>query len=78
MDTPRTREATGQLENVKNEIREGIAQGQFSLRELQQALLDKSKAAVETTDRLVHDNPWHSIGIAAAIGLGIGLLFPRR
>jgi len=78
MDTPRIREATGQLENVKSEIREGLTKGQFNLGELQQALLDKSKAAAATTDRLVHDNPWHSIGIAAAFGLVIGLLMPRR
>jgi len=31
-------------------------------------MIEKSKAAARATDQLVHDNPWQSVGIAAAVG----------
>jgi ElaB/YqjD/DUF883 family membrane-anchored ribosome-binding protein len=30
------------------------------------------------TDRFVHDRPWQAIGIAAAVGLVIGVLIGRK
>ncbi|MCW4150995.1 DUF883 family protein [Halomonas sp. 18H] len=32
----------------------------------------------DSTDRYVHDNPWTSIGIGAAVGVVVGLLIGRR
>lgn len=78
MDTPRTRELGNEAQNIKEQIEESVSKGRYSLGELQKVVVDKSKAAAETTDRLVHDNPWSSIGVAAAIGFAIGLLMPRR
>ncbi len=44
---------------------------------LQDAVVERSKAAAQATDDYVHDNPWKSIGLAAAVGLAIGLLVNR-
>ncbi|MCZ7654646.1 MAG: hypothetical protein M5R42_10755 [Rhodocyclaceae bacterium] len=38
----------------------------------------KTRLVARATDDYVHDNPWRSIGIAAGIGLVIGLLIGRR
>jgi len=51
---------------------------QATLQHLQQATVEKAKAAGHATDVFVHDNPWKSIGIAAGIGLVVGLLISRR
>lgn len=46
--------------------------------ETQAALLAKTKEAAKATDAYVHENPWKAIGIAAGVGLVIGLLIGRR
>ena len=38
----------------------------------------KTKVAARATDEYVHDNPWRAVGIAAGVGLIIGLLISRR
>jgi ElaB/YqjD/DUF883 family membrane-anchored ribosome-binding protein len=45
---------------------------------LQQAAVAKAKAAGHATDEFVHENPWKSIGIAAGVGMLLGLLVSRR
>jgi ElaB/YqjD/DUF883 family membrane-anchored ribosome-binding protein len=42
------------------------------------AAVQVGKAAAKVTDVYVHDNPWRSIGVAAAVGLVVGLLAGRR
>jgi ElaB/YqjD/DUF883 family membrane-anchored ribosome-binding protein len=42
------------------------------------ALLDKTKACARATDDFVHDEPWKAVGVAAALGLALGVLIGRR
>lgn len=37
-----------------------------------------AKRAAKTTDTFVQENPWKSVGIAAGVGLVVGLLIGRR
>lgn len=46
--------------------------------DLQVVAVEKGKAAAHTTDEFVHEHPWKSIGIAAGVGLVIGMLISRR
>ena len=48
------------------------------LQDAQAAALRQSKAAARATDDYVHDHPWRSIGIAAGVGVLLGLLISRR
>lgn len=41
-------------------------------------LFASTKEAVKTTDVYVHENPWTAVGVAAGIGLLVGLLSGRR
>ncbi|MGV3773861.1 MAG: DUF883 family protein [Verrucomicrobiales bacterium] len=78
MDAPRTREELkDELESITDQISEGIEKGKYTVSELQKALTEKTKAAAESTDKLVHENPWASIGIAVGLGLLIGLMMPK-
>jgi ElaB/YqjD/DUF883 family membrane-anchored ribosome-binding protein len=40
--------------------------------------VDRARAAARYTDDYVHDNPWRSIGVAAAVGFLVGLMINRR
>ncbi len=46
--------------------------------DLEHAMLDKTKAAARATDDFVHDQPWKAVGVAAALGLALGVLIGRR
>ncbi|HEX8956754.1 MAG TPA: DUF883 family protein [Burkholderiaceae bacterium] len=46
--------------------------------ELQAAAIETGKEAAKTTDEFVHENPWKAVGIAAGVGLIVGLLLARK
>ena len=46
--------------------------------DLEAAVVDKTKAAARATDDFVHDQPWKAVGVAAALGLALGVLIGRR
>ena len=66
------------LNDVTQTIQDGIAKGQYTFNQIQEAVVTKTKAAAATTDQYVHENPWKTIGIAAGLGFVIGLLMAPR
>lgn len=46
--------------------------------DLEVAVVDKTKAAARATDDFVHEEPWKAVGVAAALGLALGVLIGRR
>ena len=48
------------------------------LQVVQNAALEKGKAAADATDEYVHENPWRSLLAAASLGFVVGLLISRR
>jgi ElaB/YqjD/DUF883 family membrane-anchored ribosome-binding protein len=52
------------------------------LKELQADALERSRAAAKAADEYVHENPWESMGIVAAVaalaGFVAGLMMNRR
>jgi ElaB/YqjD/DUF883 family membrane-anchored ribosome-binding protein len=64
--------------HLRERVRERMVKAKAELVHLQQVTIEKAKAAGHATDVYVHENPWKSIGIAAGIGLVVGLLISRR
>lgn len=64
--------------DVRSRVQARMNQAKADLLHLQEAAVAKAKAAGHTTDEFVHENPWRSIGIAAGVGLVMGLLVSRR
>ena len=48
------------------------------LADAEAAIVDKTKAAARATDDFVHEQPWKAVGVAAALGLALGVLIGRR
>lgn len=63
---------------MRAKVNESLAVAKVKMTEAEQAALVKAKAAAEATDNYVHENPWQAVGIAAGVGLVIGLLIGRR
>jgi len=57
---------------------ESLANAKVKMSEAQAALVARSKAAAKATDEYVHVHPWQAIGVAASVGVVIGLLIGRR
>lgn len=44
----------------------------------EQLVVEKAKASAKAVDGYVHENPWKSVGIAAGVGVLVGLLLNRN
>jgi len=63
---------------ARERIQESLRLAKDKLSRAEEAVVDKTKAAARATDDYVHDHPWGAVGIAAAVGLVIGMLISRR
>jgi ElaB/YqjD/DUF883 family membrane-anchored ribosome-binding protein len=64
--------------DLRAKIQNRLADAKVRIADAEAALVDKAKQAGRAADDYVHDNPWRSVGVAAGIGLVIGLLIGRR
>ena len=66
------------ITELRARARENLQLAREKLADADAALRARARQAAEYTDDYVHDNPWSSIGAAAALGLLIGVLLGRR
>lgn len=59
-------------------MQENLTSARHKLADAEVALKEKSREVARATDDYVHDHPWKSIGVAAGVGLLVGLLIGRR
>lgn len=71
-------QASDSATEVRGRIQSRLQDARDQLSELQDATVARVKAVGNATDEFVHENPWKSIGVAAGIGLVVGLLISRR
>jgi ElaB/YqjD/DUF883 family membrane-anchored ribosome-binding protein len=62
---------------VRKTIRQQLTAARGAIAEAQGAAKLKYRAAADTTDDFVHDNPWHAIGMALGAGIVVGMLIAR-
>lgn len=66
------------MADLRVRIAERLRDAKERLEDAEAALIDKTKAAARATDDFVNDNPWQAVGIAAGIGVVLGILIGRR
>lgn len=64
--------------DLRSQVETKLLRAKLSLQEIEGQAVDSAKAAARATDDYVHDNPWQAIGVAAAVGVAIGLMMNRR
>jgi ElaB/YqjD/DUF883 family membrane-anchored ribosome-binding protein len=67
-----------EVREAREKAEETLEQARARLASFETELQAHAKAALGDADAYVHENPWQSIGIAAAIGLVLGVLIGRR
>jgi ElaB/YqjD/DUF883 family membrane-anchored ribosome-binding protein len=66
------------IQEVRARAEESLRQAKQRLSSLEDEALRRAREVADATDEYVRDNPWQSVGIAAGVGLLVGLLLARR
>lgn len=66
------------IQEVRARAEESLRQAKERLSEVEEEALRRAREIADATDEYVRENPWQSVGIAAGIGLVLGLLLARR
>jgi len=71
-------QAGEKVAELRSQISRRLVDAKARLSELEDAAIEKTKEVARAADEYVHENPWKAVGIAAGIGLLIGLMIRRR
>lgn len=63
---------------AREKFQDTLRRAKVRLAEAEDVMIDRTKQAARATDEYVHEHPWRAVGIAAGVGLIIGLLIGRR
>ena len=62
---------------ARERIQDSLEAAKARLNVAQEAMIEKTRESARATDEYVHDNPWRAVGIAAGVGLVVGMLISR-
>lgn len=71
-------QAGEKVESVRARAAESLQQARQRLLAAEKVAIREAKQAAVSADEFVHEKPWQAIGVAAGLGLVIGLLIGRR
>jgi len=67
-----------QAKIFREKVQTSLSLAKERLLELEEALTEKTKVAVQATDSYVQQHPWQTIGLVGGAGILLGLLLNRR
>jgi ElaB/YqjD/DUF883 family membrane-anchored ribosome-binding protein len=74
-----TSSQTGEkIQEVRARAEESLRQAKVRLTEMEEEAIKRAREVAQATEDYVRENPWQSVGIAAGVGLLVGLLLSRR
>jgi len=68
----------GPISLIRSKALETLASAKDSISNIEGGLSEKAKEVAKGTDDFVYRNPWEAVGVAAGLGLLIGLFIGRR
>ena len=71
-------QAGEKVASMRARIQERLKGASVRLADAEAALIAKTRAAARATDAYVHESPCTAVGIAAGVGLLVGLILGRR
>src|SRR5918992_3832019 len=66
------------IQEVRARAEESLRQAKAPPRSIEEEALRRAREVADAADEYVRENPWQSVGIAAGVGLLVGLLLTRR
>jgi ElaB/YqjD/DUF883 family membrane-anchored ribosome-binding protein len=71
-------QAGEKISAAREKVQDSLDRARAGLGNIEDVVMDTGKQVARATDEYVQDNPWQAVGIAAAVGLVIGLLISKR
>jgi len=71
-------QAGEQIAAAREKIQDSLYRAKVKLAEAEGVVIDGTREMARAADDYVHDYPWRAVGIAAGVGLVVGLLIGRR
>jgi ElaB/YqjD/DUF883 family membrane-anchored ribosome-binding protein len=72
-----TNQAGEKVAVARQKIEQSLIEGKKALADAEKMVIEKSKEYADITDDYIRENPWSAVGIAAGVGLVLGLLLRR-
>ena len=69
---------TPEIARLRAKVKIALTAAQSAVADTASQLRSQARVAGKRTDVFVRDNPWQVVGIAAVLGLAVGLLVTRR
>ena len=69
---------TPEIARVKAKVKIALAAAKSALSDGAAQVRSQARQVTKTTDTYVRDNPWQVVGIAALIGIAVGIIATRR
>lgn len=70
--------AEGEAEALRARIERKLDAARHRAADLQHEAAAQARRAADATDDFVRDHPWQAVGVAAALGVVVGVLIARR
>ena len=71
-------QAGEKITTARQKIEQSLIEGKKALADAEKSFVKRSKECAEIADDYVRENPWSAAGIAAGVGLLLGLLIRNR
>jgi ElaB/YqjD/DUF883 family membrane-anchored ribosome-binding protein len=65
------------FQSAKDKLEATLKSAKYEMHKIEDKVVKTVKESAKATDAYVHENPWKTAGIAAGVGLLIGLLIAR-
>jgi ElaB/YqjD/DUF883 family membrane-anchored ribosome-binding protein len=69
---------TPEIARVKAKVKIAVSAAKSALADGAEQVRTRAREVSHTTDAFVRENPWQVVGIAALVGLAVGILAARR
>jgi ElaB/YqjD/DUF883 family membrane-anchored ribosome-binding protein len=66
------------IQEVRARAEESLRQARARVTQVEEDALKAAREMAEATEEYVRDNPWQAVGVAAGVGLLVGLILGRR
>ena len=67
-----------QIARIRARAEESLRSARSRMKDITQAAEAQAREAAADVDKRVHEHPWTAIGIAAGVGLVVGILLGRK